>query len=391
MKQVYLMTFALLLTFAPFGALAGHSTNGGVFTLDSDNVWFLGDAPIEYCVTNSPHFSFSRDELRAIASESLRAWKSFFEEYRLDKESFTGIPLHNQLRLSLSFREVETCNKPDEQLHFAFGTQTPLIKKALESQESALGLSVRGDYNHESFRNGGSVWFRATKYTEGELKHLVLHELGHVFGMEHDSVYVMDRHIADYLQSGGRYRSMLGLIESSAWPYRFEPGDLIDFTEGGREKYRYEPNFLLVFLREIIGFDRNNNHSVKLRYVSNEELTRAAVFKLSLLEFETGKSTEMSGTFSLRPLAGTQTVGFRGPVLYTRFQCDHCSSGAYHTRKYLDRVPAGLEAYGSFNLNGVVMPALLEQKKGAYLKVFVPQRNAWWTVENYVSTYFLND
>src|SRR5207245_511209 len=74
----------------------------------------------------------------------------------------------------------------------------------------------------------------------------LLHQLGHVFGMPHNSVFVMDEHVAGtFFETESQvpferdwYADpilpfLFGHIESPSWPYRWREGESLELTFNG--------------------------------------------------------------------------------------------------------------------------------------------------------------
>ena len=370
-------------------SVAGISTNGSTVIKDQHNVWFLGDAPVEYCVEVADDFSADREAAKLIVREALDDWRRFFAKYQLDQMLFPMLRDGRSLGLSLVFIEIEKCQKPAEQVRFIFGSIDEDVKAALVLEEGAVALAARHEYDHRSYRNGGLIFLRDKGLAREEIKHLVLHELGHVFGMAHDSVHVMHERTAEMILQLKMPKSLLGQIESPTWPYRLEHGSVIDFTAAGMRVNGFEANTLLVYLGELFGFARAGTHSAQL--VAKESRGARTIWEMSLVfaERETGKQVRMDGFFGIRPMVSDKVRGIQGPSLYTQWPCDFCgSSGVLSQRRYLDTRPSRLEADGYFKLDGLVLPASLEHRAGTLLKIFVPNRG-WWRSDGYATSHHL--
>jgi hypothetical protein len=395
MLRLTFFLFAVLLSVA---AYAGHSSNGGALSIDNDNVWFLGDQPVEYCVEIDPAFKVSHVAVRKMVRESISDWKRFFNFYGLDEMSFPGTVNGKKLKLALNFVEVSACTQPLSQIRFNFGGMPQEVKDALKYEEGAIGLTTRPDYNHTTYRTGGIVWFRQWTYSVDELRHFVLHEIGHVFGMKHDSVHVMDAMVAERIINHSIPENLLGKIESSVWPYRFDPGNVVDFTESGRnvvEGLVAEPNSLISAFFDLVEFSRGNSHLAGLTTEQNIATrndgsgVQSFNVALSIHELVTQVQLHFAGKFYLGTEVPNTVRGVRGPVLNTSWDCSRCVSKRETVVHHLDARSSQMTAHGSFTRMGVVYPAVITHDKGMVLKVFIPEKNRWWTTEDYTASYFL--
>lgn len=363
-------------------ASAGIFTNGGEFSKDQDNVWFLGPEPVEYCVETDKLFGLRPEQTRPIVREALSDWIEFFKKYGLDRMQFHDLTGGRSLGLSLNFTEVERCEPGKAQLRILLGKETPQTIDIQRTRTNALGFAFRGDYDHQAYRTAGGIFIRRWNFDPLTFKHLMLHELGHVFGMKHDSVAVMSEKVADRLVMGGYDRYFFGKIETPTWLYRLT-GQTLDFTAGGRMSGKYEPNFVLPFLRDIFGFTRDGHHSLKLRVEALPPPMRQWKVTLEAEEFGTGMRAEMTGRFFVRESDGAGWKGVSGPNLYTPWEKGTCDE-LLNTRRALDGRHAEWEADGIFEFQGQTYPAILEARPGTMLRIFIPQKKIWWSTENYI-------
>lgn len=366
---------------------AGISTNGGNITTDQDNVWYLGDKTINYCVERNPTFSINLSEGRQLIRESINDWVLFFRKYELDQMMFNNLKNGMNLKLSLQFNEIDKCNDDPELLRFELGADDADVKRALalDNQANALALAIRQDYNHETYRNGGRIWIRSANLNKHQVKHLLLHELGHIFGMAHDSVFVMDTQIADMVRTKSQDQ-FFGQIESAGWIYDLNSGDTVNITAGGRIGKNAEPNFILLGFTEIFGFNRNNGHEAKMHVERGSSPFPMWDAKLTFREVETDRLVEMKGKLLFSEAYQDNIKGNKGPVLYTDWHCSKCGKWGSHYRRQLDPRPIGLESAGRFIYNGVAYPAILENRKGLLLRVFITSTTLWWTTQKYFSS-----
>jgi len=372
--------------FVSLNCYAGISTNGGNITTDQDNVWYLGDKPINYCIERSPAFSLNTNESRELVRESINDWLRFFQKYGLDQMEFNSLKDGMSLKLSLQFNELDKCNDDPELLRFELGASDSDVRRALalDNQVNALALAIRQDYNHETYRNGGRIWIRNAYLEKEQIKHLVLHELGHIFGMAHDSVFVMDTEVADNIRTK-THQQFFGKIESPGWVYDLNSGDEINITAGGRVGKEAEPNFILLGFTDIFSFNRKNSHEARLKVDRGSSPFPMWDAKLTFREVESNRTIEMKGKLLFSEAYHDNIRGNKGPVLYTDWHCSTCKSGS-HYRRQLDPRPIGIESSGRFIYNGVAYPAILENRKGLLLRVFITSSTLWWTTQKYFSS-----
>lgn len=174
----------------------------------NQNPWFVSppgeELSVTYCiVSNSERFSLSQDKVEASAQNSLNLWLGPLQE--LNK--------NDQYHYATDFKLI-TCQKdnPDADLIFYLGENLEEIEKL----RKAMGMQSGGDIlarsvllSNAADSNGkgkGYIWFAPdlgdSKYagktqepqfwSNTKRFELILHhELGHVFGFGHDSVFFM--------------------------------------------------------------------------------------------------------------------------------------------------------------------------------------------------------
>jgi hypothetical protein len=386
MTKVTLSIFALLFSLPVF---AGISTNGASFAVDQDNAWFLGNETIGYCIEQSPQFPISREKVRELVAESFQDWTGFFKKYGLDQMTFSDLSKGRTLKVDLNFAYRPSCMNQDVYLEFKVGISDADVDQALEFQDSALALVVRGDYDHKTYFNSGTLWFRTWPYSSpAEFKHVVLHEIGHVMGMEHNSVHVMDENLANRLQSGGVREVAFGQIESPTWKYRFQSQDVADFTFNA--KNNVEPNAALGPLKAILGFPEGGSHSLKLEITETNPAIHSGKIGLVFTDKQSGRAETFNGLFFAHKLTSNGVRGVSGPILYTKWFCTACGADGMNLKKYLDTRASLNEADGSFIYKGKIYPAVIEQRKGLILRMFIPEKGIWWSTEPYAGSYYLN-
>ena len=198
----------------------GWSGNGGGDAHAQDNTWFLGDKKVRYCIEAHDSYPLNKTQLEEMVEKGINQWITFFRKYNIGLPSQDNRLGAHTLPMALNFI-YEDC-KDETDLTFLFGLQNDVIRtyQALKS-EDGIGLAIRRSFNHKTYWNPGYIWIDNFSSSHAKIKHLVLHELRHVFGLRHNSVHVMNENIGLKLKSDKFSESYFGSIESEYWPYSF--------------------------------------------------------------------------------------------------------------------------------------------------------------------------
>lgn len=369
----------------------GFISNGGDYLKTQNNPWFLGTEKISYCITNSTDYPLNQSELEGLVSESLNDWKSFFAKYRLDnlvigspfyKGSFADqLPKH----ISMNFELATTCDYTvANHIQFLFGKTNPEVEKAVEQRAHlSVGISLRQDYNHTTFKNNGYVWIKKFSNERNKIKHILLHELGHVFGLKHNSVFVMDERIADRLEDiPTALQGQFGQIESPTWHYDFiRTAQTIHFTwnKGGEDKIPvgYAPNKSLPReVKSAIGLKEEGHHSITLKYLRSPVGVNFSYFELDIEVL--GEKDIKKIMLILSPssdIAPTDyTIG-----LYTKW-FDKQNQELGYFEQYFDLGFSPKSYLGTATIVLKNTAATLTLSKGAVLRIFLPESATWWEI-----------
>src|SRR5262249_40129248 len=85
MKNAFFVSLLFAVLSAP--AFAGWSSNGGGFDDESNNIWFLGEKPVHYCVQVSPDYSLNATQAASMVQQSIADWVAFFHARGFDSKS----------------------------------------------------------------------------------------------------------------------------------------------------------------------------------------------------------------------------------------------------------------------------------------------------------------
>lgn len=387
------------LLFLSSTAYAGSGAHGADLDADQNNTWFLGPEAIPYCLEIEPSSGLDATLIRRQIREAFAQWKAFFTHYGYAGLSF-GVPDktfgfnlkfadHAARPLALDAVELESCDDPIHQLEIRYAKDSE-DGWALDS-DHALGAAIRGPYDHKTFRTGGTVWISTALQSDAERKHILLHELGHVFGMPHNSTYVMYEKVGKLIQASRLTSNFaapgtgLGTIESPSWKFLLQPGDSLTLgSTNSSVPGASFANSLPPFMAG--GFFGLSLAPVTTTLTYDGKSAPSGVSKFTLT-FQSGNSlTILDGRFQWR------SHQFEiGPSIHTNWER---KGKVVPGRFYLEMLlPKGRNAVsggskqlpleGVFTDRGTTYPAIVEFPFGAVTKLFHPTSGRWFTFAAY--------
>jgi hypothetical protein len=196
MKTLWLLLMVVFLTPSAF---AGWSSGGGELIKDAKNPWFIQNTKtVRYCVlVDESNFGMSRDAIEKLVPLAIGQWKEEF------KRAIT-FP-NNSINAQVATQEfVATACDDQTDLRFQFGILTGDQLQKIGDPKRYIGITIRTEYDHVNLKGKGFMYFSPERgplkldddklvvnpwsdLKRSRLHWVLLHELGHVFGLGHDS------------------------------------------------------------------------------------------------------------------------------------------------------------------------------------------------------------
>lgn len=220
------MKYALLIFL--FLTQSVHASRGGTevgnggdnFPAYHDTAWFLGEnRVIRACLSRSSSFPLSSSEIRAAIQGAFGKWIEYIKAkgvYDLGYlyEAEEGDPTTSTLNFAEKLQVRSRC-RGDEDLVFHLGTVDDSIKKARRKFADPVSFALHENFDLKNGWSRGFIWFNNEGIdgrdwrTPALFETILLHELGHVFGVGHVPDTVMAENIvsetAQRLKGNGLY------------------------------------------------------------------------------------------------------------------------------------------------------------------------------------------
>ncbi len=344
------------------GANKKNSGNGWVSSggdhIPSNHAWFSGNKRISYCIILNPRYSKSSTEIKEYISKSSQIWKNYFNQ-----KVFKNYPNKEHLP-QFDFEFVE-CDSSTE-VRFYFDVKDEDVDQAMKKYNDPMAFSVLKEYDYKTNRGKGFLWFsdlfKADKDLNQEsLNSIILHELGHIYGIGHVKDTIMDENIAYTIKTSGSmagyptnfpYMNNLLLSIDQQRPLYFNYYEHFNYT-GHVPFDLLNPETIYKKQVEIISgiFNRPINGAVKANFINQSNW---ANFQLILSDF--------SGSASINIKIASDGTKQKGPEIFRVLGLD--SEGkefdhSVHSEYY--------EIFGSITLqNGKTYSLILTLNMGEF-------------------------
>lgn len=223
-----LKVIALVAGISPGLALAGGwISSGGELLRDAHNPWFIHNTSVvRYCVqVDAASISISEAKVVETLGRALQYWQGEFTSLNFMLDVWDKSRTYTARAGTQRF-DLQSCDgKEDIRFQFGFGTLTPDQKEFFEGRPNptvfnrlpdVVGISVRTHYDSVNLKGRGFVYIGSDRgpvsvnipagsagmnsvitdvwSKPARLFHVLVHELGHVYGLAHmgNGEYVVD-------------------------------------------------------------------------------------------------------------------------------------------------------------------------------------------------------
>ncbi len=197
----------------------GEKDNGAEIIEEGKNTaWFTSPLnPIISCVEVAPDFGVPDAEIERALQEVWSDWGRYFRERAIPG----GIE-----QVAFSYKRGSKC-EGDEDIALYLGVRNKVVTEAMKKFDRPVGFAYRVSADFKKGWSQGFIWIASHgEYTKGRsaypdwrakynLKGLLMHELGHVYGVGHVPLTIMDERVSEFLKAGDNERAVrLNRIDS---------------------------------------------------------------------------------------------------------------------------------------------------------------------------------
>lgn len=192
--------------------LAAWASGGGAIHRDGHNPWFLENTQtVRYCIDiDEENFGVSSEEASKQVASALTDWTSNLRLANYDYYRPNELIPFGQVRLGTqNFVEVSCAESQGVDLRFQLGRLTASQESKFNNPKDFIGIAVRTDYDVAQLKGSGFIYLAPvsgqlapnhkrmhpsawSQHHFLALKIILRHELGHVFGIDHQPESLMD-------------------------------------------------------------------------------------------------------------------------------------------------------------------------------------------------------
>jgi hypothetical protein len=265
----------LIGTFLAGTAWAGGWTSGGghLFS-DEQNPWFVANTyQVNYCILlDESNFGKTREQAKAAIVKAVDYWKKQFR--KVEPWPFGDIKVF----LGTQQFVEKDCAAANIDVTFQFGVLNDAQKAFVMAPKSTVGISVRTGYDKKLLKGRGFVYIAPKQgplaledhdvvsdpwFQDKALVLILIHELGHVFGMPHvnDDYNVMHENFPQSLvvQSGMGSKRNLFLTSPTKIPDFFN-----QIGMQGKDWTAFKINEF-DFLEKFLGANKDERMDIQIR------------------------------------------------------------------------------------------------------------------------------
>lgn len=214
-------------------------SSGGELFKDSNNPWFIRNTPeVRYCVQfDHAGISTSEETATRILRMAIDYWKAELGKFQKDQTGSANFPW---LGIGIQdFVRTDCDGKQQLAFKFGFGTLDENEILYLKNPLQYASLAVRTEYDRENLRGRGFIFVASDRgpnryegdtelieepwQHDGLLYRILIHELGHVFGIPHIGDGIMSAQFPEHILKKKYYEHYKKLSAAEVGEFFFLP------------------------------------------------------------------------------------------------------------------------------------------------------------------------
>jgi len=239
------------------GAFAGHEGGNGTDNsrAEDGSAWFLGEGnTIKYCLEATADFGLSQQAAGVEIRAAFSTWAQYIQDKKVNQS-----PFPTALTIAHKTLEMTACDGTED-LKFELGFDDDEIKKFKSKYENPTAFAERVQYDKKAGWGKGIIWVSKARVVDPNmgfpewtddklLRAILLHELGHVYGVEHIQGTIMDSNLSQLLEKGDIKGSLRTRIDGArdlkfCWDCELNYSGVIGFGVGADEDVKVFSNLV---------------------------------------------------------------------------------------------------------------------------------------------------